>query len=54
MASYETFIALEPDEEADAEAFYPAPHIEQEPVIELTGEEAPKPAEGPTEGRRRR
>lgn len=54
MALYEQFCSNEPDEEPEAEAFYPAPHIEQDPVIELTGEEAPKPAEAPAEGRRRR
>ncbi|GAA5975983.1 hypothetical protein JCM11641_002858 [Rhodosporidiobolus odoratus] len=32
-ASYEDFFAIDPDEEPDAEAFYPAPHILPEPPM---------------------
>ncbi|GAA5850393.1 hypothetical protein JCM8547_001861 [Rhodosporidiobolus lusitaniae] len=54
VAAYEDFLADEPDEEADAEAFYPAPHIEQDPVPDVFAEVDPQPEVRDEGGGRRR
>ncbi|GAA5885881.1 hypothetical protein JCM6882_004189 [Rhodosporidiobolus microsporus] len=50
-ASYEAFVGLEPDEEIDAEAFYPAPHIELDPVVDVVEQPRPQGGGGGRTGR---